>query len=143
MTGYKYADTLIGGRGNDRLIGGEGNDTLIGNSGSDFLIGGKGADKFVFSNLENSEEETADTIEDCEPREDQIILQGLEQKITFAIVSSEAKAEISKALIVYNKTDGALLYNENGKRAGFGEGGIFGMLRPGLNLSSSDFVVEQ
>lgn len=45
ISGTKYADNLLGGRGNDSLSGGAGNDLLKGEAGNDTLNGGAGRDK--------------------------------------------------------------------------------------------------
>ena len=157
-------DTLIGGSGNDFLdgedgndilYGGKGRDTLIGEDGDDTLTGGLGKDDFIFVSGEvfNQEEIGIDTITDFEVGRDNIILQqSTFTALTsqngraiaadeFAIVTNDADAETSNALITYSMGSGTLFYNENGGVEGFGNGGDFAVLQNTPELTINDILV--
>ena len=57
LTGYRGADTLLGGDGNDIIRAGNGRDVINGGEGADLMYGGFGLNTF-----ENLEDEEADKI---------------------------------------------------------------------------------
>lgn len=59
----------------------------------------------------------------------------------FASVSSDADASVSQSLIVYNKKNGHLFYNENGTLGGFGGGGLFAQLQGQPALSPQNLLI--
>jgi hypothetical protein len=50
-------------------------------------------------------------------------------------------AKQSKVVITYVTRTGRLYYNGNRSEAGFGNGGLFAKLTPGLELTVRDFAV--
>lgn len=119
-----------------------------------------GDSKFDFSSLSGSLDSFSvdfsaigvDTITDFNVADDQILLDPFSfpeiTKITsplglFDIIVSNGAAQTSQALIVYNRINGNLFYNQNGNAPGFFTGtasntvfgGLFAKLTPGLNLT--------
>jgi Ca2+-binding RTX toxin-like protein len=147
IQGNQNDDTLNGGAGNDRSIGGRGNDVLTGGSGNDTFFFGVSTDIAVgtFADL------GIDTITDFTVGQDKIELGGSIFTLAsnngvlgindFAIVSSDLNAASAAASIVYNSTNGHLIYNANQSSPGFGGGGQFAQLATGLNLTNNDFIV--
>jgi Ca2+-binding RTX toxin-like protein len=148
IQGNQNNDTLNGGAGNDRLIGGRGNDVLTGGSGNDTFFFGVSTDIAVgtFADL------GIDTITDFTVAQDKIELGGSIFTLAsnngvlglndFAIVSSDLNAASAAASIVYNSTNGHLIYNANQSSPGFGDnGGQFAQLATGLNLTNNNFIV--
>lgn len=156
LVGGNGNDILFGSSGIDILTGGGGNDYLQGDSGNDVLTGGAGSDifafttgaKFVLSQLGR------DSIQDFTPGVDKIqlskttftalsnsVFPSLLNAADFAIVSSDAAAEISAAEIVYNSSNGILFYNPNGVAGGFAEGGQFAVFASNPVLSATNFEV--
>jgi serralysin len=157
LKGGKGNDTIYGNNGNDTLYGGNGNDILVGGGGYDTLTGGAGCDtfrfasngmKFASSNL------GVDTIKDFSSSEDKIGLSkstfaalhsstgnGFSYAGDFAVVTSDAAAAESKALIVYNSSNGYLFYNENGGSHGLGNGGHFATISNHTSLTSNNFTI--
>ena len=144
-------DILNGGAGNDILNGVKGNDVLNGGLGSDTLTGGLGNDRFVFDSGAPFDSQTIgiDTITDF-AKGDKIVLDrttfthlkgGRLKRTDFAIVKNLNQAKQSDALITYIRKSGALFYNENGGKAGFGKGGQFADLASGSNITVRDFTV--
>ncbi|KAM3111797.1 calcium-binding protein [Phormidesmis sp. 146-33] len=126
-------DTLFGNAGDDVLIGNSGNDMLSGGAGFNILTGGEGCDRFVFDTVFVSETKVGDRpsrINDFTPGEDMIglskaIFTGLTNNLAsvFGTVTDDAAAAVSKALLVYNTSNGSLTYNANGAAAGLGNAG--------------------
>ncbi len=149
LTGGFSNDTIIGLRGDDTLLGDAGKDIIIGGYGDDTLKGGTGRDSFVFDIGRNfrSIYIGTDIIEDFEAL-DKIVLDkttfaALEvEPVSFDSTSSRTRAEKSSALIVYDRSSGALYYNENGREAGFGSGGQFATLTNKFLLTASNFAVQ-
>ncbi len=150
-------DTLIGGSGDDLLIGGDGSDLLIGGGGNDTLIGGNGLDGFGFdSNAAfNPIDIGANTISNFTQGEDLVVLDktvfshlssdvgiGFSLDSEFAVVSNDADAEGSEALIVYSTGTGNLYYNQNGADSGLGDGGLFATVQDIPTLTENDFVIQ-
>jgi Ca2+-binding RTX toxin-like protein len=167
IVGAGAGDNLIdGGAGNDNLLGGDGNDTLKGGSGNNTLNGGTGNDTFVFdsSSFLALVISGVDTIGDFTVNQDKIQLSKAAfsalntsgatltsyspSNLTgdFSLVTNaieQSAAELTNAKIIYNSQTGGLFYNANGTANGFGAGGQFALLNPGLVMSSSDFTVVQ
>jgi Ca2+-binding RTX toxin-like protein len=130
--------------------------------GNDMLLGGSGRDTFEFGYfiIEGTPDFPTlgvDNLRDFVQGEDKIYLdsfffsdlQGVNNfnndplaTSDFAIVSSDALAELSAAKIVYNPTSSSLFYNENGALAGFGKGNQFATLTDNKPvLTVNDFIV--
>ncbi|MDF5706162.1 MAG: calcium-binding protein [Nostoc sp. S4] len=157
ITGNSANNILNGGGGIDTLIGGAGNDILNGGGGNDILTGGLGQDQFIFNVYApfSSTMIGQDTIKDFTIASDKIVLDkatftslrsvtgsGFSISSEFAIVNNDAAATNSNALIVYNKVNGKLFYNENGAGLAFGNGGLFATLTGNPSLSASDFLIK-
>ena len=163
LNGLAGNDQLWGNGGQDTLIGGAGADRLHGGSGDDLLIGGSGADTFVFASGVpfKSQELGLDSVADFNASEDRLQLSratftalpagaGL-TPTGFAVVSNDAAAASSSAVLAYNVNTGCLFYNPNGSAPGFASsadaGGCFAQLWGGggggspPSLSSASFVV--
>ena len=141
------ADFLNGSVGNDLLNGGLGNDRLYGGTGNDTLYGGAGTDAFYFDTVLNAHT-NVDRIMDFDASADRIWL----SKSIFAKLgaghlnaanfkaSANGLAGDSNDFILYNTTNGALLYDADGN--GSGAAIQFATLnnKP-QNLSASVFLV--
>jgi Ca2+-binding RTX toxin-like protein len=146
----------ISGTGNDlnnTIYGNSANNMLNGSGGNDYLVSGTGSDEFVFSGGPIATNIGAllgiDRIADFAVGVDKIVLSSTTfsslpatlAASDFEIVTSNALAASSTALIVYNSANGALFYNQNGSAANYGNGGQFATLNAGLTtLSVSDFA---
>jgi Ca2+-binding RTX toxin-like protein len=144
LTGDNAANTLTGNAGDDAIVGNAGNDILTGNAGNDTLTGGRGSDRFVFSLSPrfNPAQIGIDTITDFTRGQDKILLdrstfRGV-NRISFASVRNLRDAQRSDATFTYIRSSGALYFNANGSRNGFGTGAQFADLSNGLNLSAAD-----
>jgi RTX calcium-binding nonapeptide repeat (4 copies) len=139
VTGTTGHDVLVGNLGNEILIGGEGDDLLIDGMGRNTFIGGTGKDIFLLSGSRfNRTLRSQNLIMDFS-KEDVIVLdQNTFPKLhlvstfdgkmlaSFDTARSLAEARRSSSTLVYlrkGREQGSLFYNENGKRAGFGQGG--------------------
>jgi Ca2+-binding RTX toxin-like protein len=130
------------------MIDGQGgNDVLVGGAGFDSLTGGEGKDTFVFD-IDQVFDLTligVDEISDFNAKQDKLQIDRTTftkvKKLSFETVETARQARRSKALIVYNERFGALIYNENGAKNGFGNGGQFASLSDGLNLTVKNFSV--
>lgn len=148
VTGNDAANSLVGHVGNDVLTGGGGQDRLVGGEGSDILTGGLEADQFVFDTNARFNRATIgiDTIIDFTPGTDKITLDRttfkLPRKVYFDSVRNLAQAKSSDAVITYIRSTGALFYNQNAEKRGFGTGGQFADLANGLNLAARDILIQ-
>lgn len=157
FTGNTQANALVGYQGNDTLSGGDGNDNLVGGVGNDSLTGGAGTDYFTFDTgtLYDATSIGLDTVADVIAGTDKLRLDkttfgalrsvagnGFSVAGDFAIVTSDAAVSTSTALIVYNSSNGKLLYNQNGTASGLGTGSQFAILTTKPILSASDFVIQ-
>ena len=144
-------DIINGGLGNDTISTGSGNDLLNGGQGNDILTGGPGNDQFAFGAGApfNQQELGVDTITDF-TKGDKIVLarstfrriKGSKLKSSdFAVVKNLSQAKQSAALFTYIRKSGALFYNENRDKIGFGQGGQFADLSNSPNLTFKDFTV--
>jgi Ca2+-binding RTX toxin-like protein len=59
----------------------------------------------------------------------------------FAVVTYDATAATSTALITYNSTNGNLFYDQNGAAAGFGTGTQFATVSCQVSLTASNFLI--
>ena len=150
LPGTAGDDLLYGGQGNDQLSGGTGNDTLSGDRGNDILTGGAGADVLLFGGRGLAANQFGvDTITDFILAEDIIALSQSTftalpttgALTSFAVVGSQAAAGSSGAIVTYDSNSGGLYYNADGAAAGFGGGGQFAAIAPGLPVAASNFVV--
>jgi Ca2+-binding RTX toxin-like protein len=148
---------LDGGSGSDRIRGGTSNDMLVGGTGNDTLIGGAGADRFVYDT--NATFTTSavgsDRISDFTLGSDKIVIDrttftaltsaagnGFSVASEFAVVSSDADAATTGALITYSSATGNLFYHQNGSAAGLGSGAMFATLSSSPALTVADFVIQ-
>lgn len=151
-------DIIRGEAGNDFLSGDAGDDVLVGGAGVNVLDGGDGFDAFLYGNGQvfSSASIGTDRIVDFTSGSDLITLErdtfglssptggGLTEAGDFAVVSTNALAEFSSALIVFSVETGAVYFNPNRATAGFGvdaPAAPFTSVSAGLVLSASDFVV--
>jgi serralysin len=156
LYGDNGADFLQGGAGKDVLLGGNDDDFLVGGYGDDILTGGTGRDTFAFSSGGYSfrPAQGIDQITDFNNTEDAIALSrgtfyalrsvignGFSLAKEFAIVSSDADAATSSALIVYNSSNGTLFYNENIGVNGYGNGGQVASVTPETLLTADSFKI--
>lgn len=157
LSGGDGFDRLFGGQGNDTLLGEGGDDRLTGNQGDDWLSGGLGADLFIYSTgtAYTAASLGVDTIDDFSTAErDKILLskttftaitsntgRGFSTASEWAIVTTDADAATSSAVIVYNSTNGNLFYNPNGTDAGFGTGGQWAILAGVPSIAPTDFSI--
>jgi Ca2+-binding RTX toxin-like protein len=162
LQGGNGNDALLGGSKNDLLNGGVGIDGLVGGAGNDTLTGGGGDDNYIFTagRAFSAASMGVDTITDFQHSAltagPKIVLDkqstftalksnfgtGFSDASEFAIVTSDSAAATSKALIVYNKSNGHLFYNQNGAAAGLGTGAQFATLQNKIGLVATDFVVS-
>jgi len=137
LTGSNYADQLTGNAGNNVLNGGLGNDTLT---------GGAGADKFVFNKALGAN--NIETLKDFSAIQgDQMILDssvftklaGLTSMTNHFRFTTQA-AVGSDDYIVYNTSNGQLLYDASGN--GTGTAQLFATLvnKP-QDIAAQQFVV--
>ena len=137
-------DFLDGGAGKDVIFGGPGIDVLAGGKGNDTLSGGGGKDAFYFNTALNAKT-NVDTITDCKPGTDLIVLsQHVFAAITGADISAhdffgKGAAHNSHQHIVYQPASGNLLYDPDGN--GPGRPVLFAHLGHHLPVSVADFLV--
>lgn len=168
LEGYYGDDTLIGGAGNDTLSGFNGNDILMGGAGNDSFRGGQQADRYIYDTGKafSSADIGLDTFVDfpsgysADKGVEKVVLDkttftaltslagSLLGQNEFATVTSDAAAATSGALIVYNSSNGALFYNQNGSNTGLGSGAQFAVFGGQFSflskpvLSASDFLIQ-
>ncbi|MDO8973127.1 Calx-beta domain-containing protein [Reyranella sp.] len=119
LLGDSLTNALLGGAGNDQLMGGDGDDLVDGGTGNDQLNGGNGADTFAFSAplLPGN----VDTVVDFDVAVDLIQLEnsvftafstawGVEE----AAFGTGTAATTADMHLIFNVTDGALLYDADG-----------------------------
>lgn len=108
-------DKLNGGNGSDLLLGGIGNDTLYGGADNDNLYGGIGNDTFGFM----YPNEGQDTIADFVHGVDKIGISKTGFKLSTSavlhvIANSNPKATDTNPTLLYNTSNGVLIYDSNG-----------------------------
>jgi serralysin len=122
LDGSDGKDTLYGDAGKDNLDGGQGNDLLNGGDGNDVLTGGVGKDSFVFKSGLNRT--GIDTLTDFKPIDDTIVLSklvytslGAPGTLSAANFVVGTHALDNNDFLIYNKTTGALFYDDDGSGA--------------------------
>lgn len=151
LNGRGNNDVLQGELGNDSLIGGNGNDSLIGGAGDDVLTGGAGRDEFIYTTRRALVGQ--DTLVDFTKGVDRLTLSRRTFGLTsiagnsfslpteFASVEDQAAAEVSTALVVFNRANSTLIYNQNGAAAGLGTGGTFATIANAATIDATDFTI--
>ncbi len=139
--------TAINGTGNPSnnvLIGNEGNNKLCGGVGNDTLTGGSGLDIFLFNTKLSAC--NIDTITDFETSIDKIYLENaIFSKLTktgilnYAFFTSGTVATDSNDYLIYDKTTGALFYDNDGN--GTNSAKQIAVLGLNLALTNNDFFV--
>lgn len=130
LTGNDGNDMLWGLSGNDILKGENDNDVLIGGAGNDELTGGNGADIFWFNSTANATS-NKDVITDFVSGVDKLhfsksVLSAAGITGQFSVTDGRFWASdtgIAHDLddrLIYNTTTGALIYDNNGSKAGGG-----------------------
>ncbi|MCC7091318.1 MAG: M10 family metallopeptidase C-terminal domain-containing protein [Nitrosomonas sp.] len=130
LTGEAGNDTLWGLSGNDILDGGSDNDVLAGGAGNDELTGGDGADIFWFNTAANATS-NKDIVVDFVSGVDKLhfsksILSAVGVTGQFSATdvrfwaSDTGVAHDLDDRLIYNTTTGALIYDNNGSKAGGG-----------------------
>jgi serralysin len=123
LNGTVRADKLTGLGGNDKLVGQDGNDTLEGGLGKDTMTGSAGADAFLFADKPGTT--TIDTIADFSHPNDTIRLENAVMaalgsswsSTMFLAASSGHVATTSTQRVIYDKSNGTLWYDDDGKGA--------------------------
>jgi Ca2+-binding RTX toxin-like protein len=158
LVGSGFDDTLVGAAGNeivyglagnDRVWGLGGNDTLYGGLGNDRLEGGLGRDNFIFNSALNGTT-NRDIIADYDLVNDRILLENTGAGLFNALAagnlnplaflaSAAGLATTAAQRILYNTTNGDLLYDADGTGGtlAIAFANVFG--KPALN--AGDFLV--
>lgn len=143
------ATLIIGLEGNDQMQADFSDDILVSGPGADALTGGGGDDRFVFdAPIRSGIDTITDFINNSREKDlivlDRDIFTRLRRKeLSFEEVRSRKAAKASSALFVYNSRSGALFYNQNQSKGGFGRaGGRFALLGKDLELSAATFLVQ-
>lgn len=149
LSGQDINTVIIGTKARDKLTGTSNGEVLAGGRGKNILEGGEGPDGFFFNQPRGFGKSQADKITDFNPDDGDSIL--LDQEVfdlskKIKLKSFESKKRIKKAAkrktdFVYNKNNGSLYYNENGKQNGWGDGGLFAKLEDAPALEKDDFTV--
>lgn len=140
---------LIGTSRKDSITGSSTKEILLGGADRDRLKGGGSADGFLFKNEGNFGKKFADIILDFNNTEgDTILLNGeafkLKKRLKYLSTNDKRatkQASRSNKKIIYDQSKGFLFFNDNGKRSGWGEGGLFAKVRNTPVLDSSDFTI--
>ena len=132
-------DLIQGSRKKADFVGGTRKDDVIGfGKGRDRLMGDEGADQFVMFAKDRCNKKGADNIIDFSTAEgDQLIvsknaLKGLNKKAKLGIAESkkELKAmKVESVDLIYFEPKGHFYYDQNDDSKGFGEGGLFAVLK--------------
>lgn len=140
-TGNELANVITGSSAANQLNGGAGNDTLDGSLSANRLTGGTGNDVFKFTSMG-----PVDVIVDYNVANDTIQLENSVFSALTAVGALPAsqfrigaQALDANDHILYNKANGALIYDANGNAAG-GAAQI-ATIGSGLALTSADIVV--
>lgn len=135
---------LLGSGGNDVLTGNGSVDRLFGGLGNDRLTGGGGDDRFVFDTALNSTS-NRDIILDFDPGDDVIQLQnsvftklstGVLKTANFRVGTVAADAN---DYVIYNDTDGAVLYDADGNNSGAAI--QIALIGNHVTLTNADFMI--
>jgi serralysin len=145
LSGNDVRNILVGNGGNDTLRGYAGNDHLRGGLGNDSLSGGPDSDSFVFDTRLNTAT-NRDTVRDFVPGIDQVFLNdAIFSRLTTSGPLADdffhvgAHAADRNDFIVYHRSAGRLIYDDNGNRPGH-EVIVANFVGKPV-LSASDFVV--
>ncbi len=148
LTGNSAANSLWGGAGNDLLQGGRGNDSLDGGLGADVLTGGSGNDRFAF---DTSFAQGVDRIADFHAGDDRVVLddalftalQGGQLPVSAFQAAPHSAATTAQVHIVFNTSNGALLYDADGT-GGVDAVQFATVALAGLSgvVTAADFLVE-
>ncbi|MCP4386619.1 MAG: calcium-binding protein [Hyphomicrobiales bacterium] len=119
LRGQHDDDDLSGGKGDDKIKGGKGSDRIDGGKGNDVLSGWKHFDQFAFSTKLNKNK-NVDEITDFQLLFDTI---GLHTDIFKKVGNNLDNGEFIKGknaqdnndCILYNKNNGKLFYDKDGK----------------------------
>ncbi|TFF22003.1 hypothetical protein E3C22_15250 [Jiella endophytica] len=143
-TGNGIANTITGNSGDNALDGAAGRDTIDGGLGNDMLTGGRGSDVFAFSSTLGAN--NVDTVTDFSLVEDDaiwlddVVFTALSVgALSSAAFTIGAMAADASDRIIYDQTNGRLLYDADG--TGGGAAIHFATLDAGLNLTADDFLV--
>ena len=106
------------------------------------------AHRFVFFRDEGYGKKKADVITNFDPKKDSIDLsdfkfKGLDE-LSLASVKNKKQLKKEKerdSNLIYNEKNGALFYDANGSKDGFGKGGMFAMVDSAPNLSEASFEI--
>ena len=147
--GQKLDKAIVGTNKKDKITGSSENEIIAGFKRRDILRGGDGADGFLFDKPIGFGKKQMDKILDFDAAEqDKILVDkdafGLGEKIKFKSVKGRNKLNKlakSKFDFVYESKSGFLYFNENGKKSGWGDGGLFAHLQNKVNLFGSDFEI--
>ncbi len=145
LSGEAGDDVLYGEQGDDLLKGGNGNDMLIGSAGNDTLTGGAGRDIFKFDAAlkANSDQITDFNVVNDNIQLDHRIFTQLAKTGTLADSASAfhigTKAVDAYDRIIYDKTTGALMYDDDG--TGSHAAVQIATLGVKLALTAADFLI--
>jgi ELWxxDGT repeat protein len=121
LDGGEGRDALQGGSGKDTLKGGSGNDTLRGGANNDTLDGGSGKDQFRFDTAPASKS-NVDHITNFKIGEDKVALDNGIFDVGPSLTASEFLSRSSghdarngSQHIIYDRSNGELWYDEDGK----------------------------
>ncbi|HJN35670.1 MAG TPA: M10 family metallopeptidase [Prochlorococcaceae cyanobacterium Fu_MAG_50] len=139
-----------GGSAADVLIGNHVANRLIGGPGADRLTGGLGGDEFVIDMTGAYGRKHADRITDFDSGDgDKLCLSSAGSwlsdgtKISRALSKKHGKSlALSDSELIYNQRNGFLYLNQNGEAVGYGEGGLFAILRGAPDLSVGDIFLN-
>jgi Ca2+-binding RTX toxin-like protein len=141
-TGNSSSNTLTGNSVANTLNGGAGNDTLIGGLGNDVLTGGTGNDIFRFVGFDQG----VDSLSDFVSGSDLIHIVGSNfgltagSGVTLLSGTTTPSASGTVAQFLYNKTSGALYFDQDGANTAYSAIQI-ATLTGQKSLIASDIVV--
>ena len=149
FAGQNIDTVIVGTKKKDKITGTSAGEALAGMKGKDVLKGGKGADGFLFNQSGGFGNKHADQIKDFNSDEGDSILVnqdifGVSKNIklkSYAGKNKVKKATKSKNDFIYDNKKGFLYFNENGKKKGWGDGGLFAKLQGAPELGASDFTI--
>jgi Ca2+-binding RTX toxin-like protein len=149
LTGSEFANAINGNAGRNAISGLGGNDVLNGGLGRDDLRGGSGRDTFEFDTRLSSS--NVDRVLDFNVRDDSFALDnaifrrlgsGSEErpgKLKSGFFKVATDAQDSNDYLLYDRATGVLSYDADG--SGAGREIAIATLRPGLRLTSSEFII--
>ena len=142
-------DAISGSSKRKDFVNGTRRGDIIGfGRGKDLLIGDDGSDQFVIFEKDRFGKRGADTILDFTPNDgDQLIvsqqaLQGLDRDAELGIAESkkEFKAmQLESVELIYFAPKGQVYYDQNEDGKGFGQGGLFAILKGAPELGADSF----